>query len=302
VDTVVFDKTGTLTEGRFAVSRVAGGDDVLRYAAHAESHSTHPIAMSIRAAYGGPIDEAAVTELEEFAGYGIRARVNGTRVLAGNARLMEREGIAHAPADAAGTVVFVALDGEYAGHIVISDRVRETSAEAIRALKDLGVKQTVMLTGDSAATAQSVAGGLGIDTVYAELLPHQKVEQLEALRRSRTGKGKLVFVGDGINDAPVLALADVGIAMGGGGADAAIEAADIVLMQDDPQKLVSLIRLARRTGRIVTQNILFALGIKGAILALGALGIATMWEAVFGDVGVAVLAILNAMRAMRAPK
>lgn len=302
VDTVVFDKTGTLTEGRFTVTQVEGGDDVLRYAAHAEIHSTHPIAQSIRAAYVGSIEEATVTELEEIAGHGISALVDGVRVLAGNARLMERKHINFTPAHAVGTIVYVALDGKFAGHIVISDRVRSDSADTIRVLKRLGVKNTVMLTGDSYMAAKSVAEELGIDTFYAELLPHQKVEKLEYLSRGRTGKGKLVAVGDGINDAPVLAMADVGIAMGGGGADAAIEAADIVLMRDEPSRLVSLMRISRKTGRIVLQNILFALGVKSVILLLGALGVATMWEAVFGDVGVAVLAILNSMRAMRVPK
>jgi Cd2+/Zn2+-exporting ATPase len=302
VETMVFDKTGTLTEGRFTVSCVEGGEDVLRYAAHAESHSTHPIAQSIRAAYRGQIDEAALTELREVAGYGISAEVDGVHVLAGNAKLMTREHIDYIPADAIGTIVYVALDGKFAGYIVISDKVRSGSADAIQSLKHLGVKNAVMLTGDSQAVAENVASELGIDSYYAELLPHQKVEKLEELGRMRTSKSKLAFVGDGINDAPVLAMADVGIAMGGGGADAAIEAADIVLMQDEPEKLVSLVRISRKTGRIVMQNILFALGVKAAILLLGAMGIATMWEAVFGDVGVAVLAILNSMRAMHAPK
>jgi len=302
VDTVVFDKTGTLTEGRFTVTDVVGGDDVLRYAAHAEIHSTHPIAQSIRAAYGGSLDEIAVTELEEIPGHGISATVSGVRVLAGNAGLMERENVNYTPVRAAGTIVYVALDGRFAGHIVIADRIRPDSAETIRALKRLGVKNTVMLTGDSHAAAKSVAEELGIDAFYAELLPHQKVEKLEQLGKARTGKGKLAAVGDGINDAPVLAMADVGIAMGGAGTDAAIEAADIVLMRDEPSRLVSLIRISRKTGRIVLQNILFALGVKAVILLLGAFGVATMWEAVFGDVGVAVLAILNSMRAMRAPK
>jgi len=300
VETMVFDKTGTLTEGRFTVSHVEGGSDVLRYAAHAESHSTHPIAQSIRAAYHGQIDKAALTELKEIAGHGISARVNGVRVLAGNARLMARENINYTPANAAGTIVYIALDGQFAGYIVISDQVRSGSAEAVRALKRLGVKKIVMLTGDSRPAAENVADSLGIDEYYTDLLPHQKVEKLDELR-GRMGKGKLSFVGDGINDAPVLAMADVGIAMGGG-TDAAIEAADIVLMKDKPEKLVSLMRIARKTGRIVWQNIIFALGVKAVILLLGAMGIATMWEAVFGDVGVAVLAILNSMRAMRVPK
>ena len=230
------------------------------------------------------------------------AVVSGVRVLAGNAKLMERENIDYTPAQAAGTVVYVALDGRFAGHIVIADRIRRDSAETIRALKRMGVKNTVMLTGDSDAAARSVAIELGVDAFYAELLPHQKVEKLEQLGKARTGKGKLVAVGDGINDAPVLAMADVGIAMGGGGADAAIEAADIVLMRDEPSRLVTLVRISRKTGRIVLQNVLFSLIVKGVILLLGALGVATMWEAVFGDVGVAVLAILNSMRAMRVPK
>jgi Cd2+/Zn2+-exporting ATPase len=302
VETMVFDKTGTLTEGRFTVSHVEGGEDVLRYAAHAESHSTHPIAQSIRAAYRGQIDEAALTELKEVAGYGISAVVDGVHVLAGNAKLMKQERIDYTSTNAIGTIVYVALNGKFAGYIVISDKVRSGSADAIQSLKRLGVKNTVMLTGDSQAVAETIAAQLGIDKFYAELLPHQKVEKLEELARLRTGKNKLAFVGDGINDAPVLAMADVGIAMGGNGADAAIEAADIVLMQDEPEKLVSLVRISRKTGRIVLQNILFALGVKAAILLLGAMGIATMWEAVFGDVGVAVLAILNSMRAMRAPK
>ncbi len=301
VDTMVFDKTGTLTEGRFTVTHTEGGNEVLRLAAHAELHSNHPIAVSIRKAYGGTLEEAAVTELEEIAGHGISAKVGGISVLAGNAKLMQRFGI-EAPATAhTGSVVHVAADGAYAGYIVISDKVRADSAETLRVLKQFGVKQTVMLTGDSQATAERVAAELGIDTVYAELLPDQKVEKLEELRRGRTGKGKLAFVGDGINDAPVLALADIGVAMGGGGADAAIEAADIVLMKDEPKKLATLMRISRKTRRIVWQNILFALGVKGVILLLGAMGYATMWEAVFGDVGVAVLAILNAMRAVRVP-
>lgn len=302
VDTMVFDKTGTLTEGRFAVTHVEGGGDVLRLAAHAEIHSNHPIAVSIRKAYGGELNESAVTELEEIAGHGISAKVGGTSVLAGNAKLMRRYGIEAPAAGQPGTVAYVAADGKYAGYIVISDKVRADSAATLRALKSMGVKQTVMLTGDSRATAEKVAAELGIDTVYAELLPHQKVEKLEELRNGRTGKGRLAFVGDGINDAPVLALADVGIAMGGSGADAAIEAADIVLMKDEPKNLATLMRISRKTSRIVWQNILFALGVKGVILLLGAMGIATMWEAVFGDVGVAVLAILNSMRAVRVPK
>ncbi len=304
VEIAVFDKTGTLTQGQFTVSRIVSDDtdSLLDYAAHAESASTHPIAASIRQAYKREIDEHRITKLDEQAGFGISAVVDGRQVLAGSARLMQRESIAHPAVEEPGTVVHVAIDGKYAGYMVISDTPRPDSAAAIAALKKLGVKKTVMLTGDSRTAGEAVAAQLGIDEAYTGLLPHQKVEQLERLEKAKTGKGTLAFVGDGINDAPVLARADVGIAMGGAGSDAAIEAADVVLMTDEPGRLPAAIRIARKTRRIVMQNIAFALGVKGVILILGAMGVATMWEAVFGDVGVALIAILNAARAMRIHK
>lgn len=304
VDTAVFDKTGTLTRGVFKVTQIVSEapDTLLYYAACAESSSTHPIAVSIRQAYGGEIDVSHISELEETAGFGIRATVDSKQVLAGNSRLLEREGIGFDPCDQPGTVVYVAIDGHYAGCIVIADELRPDSAKAITALKKLGVKKTAMLTGDSQAAGEAAAHALGLDAVYTGLLPDQKVEKLELLRQQQTGKGTLAFVGDGINDAPVLAMADIGIAMGGAGSDAAIEAADVVLMTDEPYQLTTAIRIARKTRRIVWQNIVFALGVKAVILILGAFGIATMWEAVFGDVGVALLAIINAMRALRVSK
>lgn len=304
VETAVFDKTGTLTKGVFKVSRIAADDPekLLYYAAHAEHSSTHPIAVSILKAYKGEVNERLVSNLEEKAGFGISVTVDGKRVLAGNARLMENENIAFKAAQEPGTVVYISIDNQFAGYIVISDELRPDSAAAIQALKKLGVKKTVMLTGDSRAAGEAAAKQLGLDAVYTGLLPHQKVEKLEELDKQKTGKGTLIFVGDGINDAPVLARADVGIAMGGAGSDAAIEAADVVLMTDEPRRLPTAIRIARKTRRIVMQNIVFALGVKGVILILGAFGIATMWEAVFGDVGVALIAILNATRAMRPAK
>ncbi|GHV44438.1 cadmium-translocating P-type ATPase [Clostridia bacterium] len=295
IDTVVFDKTGTLTKGAFSVTEtvpVAGmtADELLRLAAHAESGSTHPIALSIQAAYGKPLNP--VSEVEETAGQGIKVRFEGRTITAGSARLLE--GVPHRLPEAPGTVVYLAVDGVYAGHIVIADTVKPDSRRAVDALKRAGVREVVMLTGDSRAAAEAIATELGLDRFYAELLPHQKVERLEELKR-----GRLVFVGDGINDAPALALADVGVAMGGVGSDAAIEAADVVLMTDEPSALAEAVRIARRTKTIVWQNVLFALGVKAAILILGALGIANMWSAVFGDVGVTVIAILNAARVMR---
>jgi Cd2+/Zn2+-exporting ATPase len=304
VDTVVFDKTGTLTKGVFSVTEIApaGGvsrDALLELAACAESGSNHPIAASIQRACGAAGLRERVAEYEELSGYGVRARVDGRMVLAGNGKLMDNEGIAFERADTVGTAVYLAVDGVFAGHIVIADEAKPDSREAIAELKALGVKKTAMLTGDSRAVGERIGRELGIDTVCAELLPQHKVEQLERLFEARSGKGKLLFVGDGINDAPVLARADVGIAMGGVGSDAAIEAADVVLMTDEPSKIADAIRISKKTRVIVMQNIVFALAVKGVILVLGALGFATMWEAVFGDVGVAVIAILNAMRAMR---
>ncbi|WP_051941034.1 heavy metal translocating P-type ATPase [Stenoxybacter acetivorans] len=300
VDTVVFDKTGTLTKGVFAVTEIVpangfAADELLGLAASAESGSNHPIAQSIMKAYGKPALGAA--DYEEAAGHGVRVKIGGRTVLAGNVKLLE--GIEFEKPETAGTVVYLAVDGVFAGHIVIADEVKPDSANAIAELKALGVRKTAMLTGDSRAVGEKIGRELGLDTVCAELLPQHKVEQLEKLFDAKTGKGKLLFVGDGINDAPVLARADIGIAMGGVGSDAAIEAADVVLMTDEPSKIADAIRISKKTRAIVMQNIVFALAVKGVILSLGALGYATMWEAVFGDVGVAVIAILNAMRAMR---
>jgi Cd2+/Zn2+-exporting ATPase len=304
IDTVVFDKTGTLTKGVFKVTRTAGANgftetELLDIAAHAESFSNHPIAVSIQKAHGQEIRPERLAGAEELPGLGIRVKVDGRRVIAGNGKLMDSENIVCLKTEAPGSVVYVAVDGVFAGYIVISDEVKPDSAQAIRDLKALGVRRTVMLTGDVKAVGEAIGGEIGLDKVYTDLLPGQKVEQVEILDREKQKNGKLAFVGDGVNDAPVLARADIGIAMGGLGADAAIEAADVVLMTDEPSKLVSAIRIARRTRTIVWQNIVFALGVKAVILVLGALGLATMWEAVFGDVGVAVIAILNAMRAMR---
>jgi Cd2+/Zn2+-exporting ATPase len=304
VDTVVFDKTGTLTRGVFRVTGIAGAggfgnDELLRYAAIAESNSSHPIAVSIQKAYGQKIPAGSIAGYEEIAGQGLRVVSGGKTVLAGNSVLLENAGIRCNRPDAEGTVVYLAVDGVFAGHIVISDEIKPDSRQAVAALKALGVKRTVMLTGDTGTAAEKTGAETGVDLVYAELLPHQKVEKLEELARSGTGKGRLVFVGDGINDAPALARSDVGIAMGGVGSDAAIEAADVVLMTDEPSKIADAISIAQKTRGIVWQNIVFALGVKAVILVLGAMGIATMWAAVFGDVGVALIAVLNAMRALR---
>jgi Cd2+/Zn2+-exporting ATPase len=304
VDTVIFDKTGTLTKGIFKVTQIKpvngwSKEELLSFAAHAESGSNHPIAVSIKKAYGQDTDNEKISEYEELAGQGVRIRLEGKAVLAGNGKLLDSEHIGYTKPDTAGTVIYLALDGVYAGYFVISDEVKPDSQRAVKALKAFGVSNIAMLTGDSKIVGEQIAREIGLDTVYAELLPHQKVEQLEALEKGKAAKGKLVFVGDGINDAPVLARADVGIAMGGVGSDAAIEAADVVLMTDEPSKIVTAIRIAKRTRSIVWQNIIFALGVKAVILVLGAAGSATMWEAVFGDVGVAVIAILNAMRALR---
>ncbi|XOQ47937.1 MAG: Cadmium, zinc and cobalt-transporting ATPase [Eubacteriales bacterium] len=304
VDTVVFDKTGTLTKGNFKVTKIQPEEgwsegDILYYAAHAELHSSHPIAVSIREAYQKEPDASQLAEYEEIPGKGIRVKVNGKTVLAGNSRLMDAENIRHPASGAAGTAVYLAVDGAFAGLIMINDEVKPDSARAIWELKAAGVRRTVMLTGDSKKSGEEAARELGLDEVYTELLPQQKVEQMEKLCGQAAKGGKLVFVGDGINDAPVLARADVGVAMGGLGSDAAIEAADVVLMTDEPSKLVTAIRIAKKTRRIVWQNIVFALGVKLLILVLAAFGIATMWAAVFGDVGVAILAVLNAIRASR---
>ncbi|MDR1319578.1 MAG: cadmium-translocating P-type ATPase, partial [Treponema sp.] len=314
-DTVVFDKTGTLTRGIFSVTgivpaagREAGSGlteaELLYYAAAAESGSNHPIAQSIVRHYGGEVDGRDLQSCEEIAGKGIRVQVKGRTVLAGNSRLMTDNGIDRGADDAAGSslpagsVVHIALDGAYAGYLVISDELKNDSRQAVADLKKSGIRRIVMLTGDNRAAADRIGAELGLDEVYAELLPQGKVERLEELERASRG-GKLIFVGDGINDAPVLARSDIGIAMGGVGSDAAIEAADIVLMTDEPSRIVSALAIARRTRLIVWQNIIFALGVKAVILVLGALGLATMWEAVFGDVGVALIAVCNAMRTLR---
>ena len=299
LETVVFDKTGTLTEGVFEVTAVhpekMDKTELLHLAAHVERHSTHPIAMALRNAYPDEQDNCTVEDVQETAGHGIIASVNGHSVAVGNDKLMTKLGAAWHPCHHEGTIVHVAVDGEYAGHIVISDRIKEDAAEAVSALKKLGVGRTVMLTGDGVAVAEAVAGKIGLDEYHANLLPAGKVEKVESL----LGNGRLAFVGDGINDAPVLTRADVGIAMGALGSDAAIEAADVVLMDDKPSKVVDAVRLARRTVRIARENIIFAIGIKVLVLILATFGLATMWMAVFADVGVTVLAVLNAMRALR---
>ncbi len=301
LDTAVFDKTGTLTQGRFSVTAVhpvgISRKELLYYASRAESISNHPVALAIRSAAG---EHGAPKSAEEIAGCGISAVVDGHRVLAGNQRLMERESVSYPACEESGTVVYVALDGVFCGSILVSDAVKPDAAEMVRRLRDLRVSRIVMLTGDSARTAEEVASQLGIDEVYSQLLPQDKVTCLERILDEKSSKGAVSFTGDGINDAPVLARADVGIAMGALGSDAAIEAADVVIMDDQPAKLADAVQIARRTRRIVWQNIVFILSVKAIMLILGAVGLATMWMAVFADVGVAVLAILNAARAMRA--
>jgi len=303
--TVVFDKTGTLTRGVFRVTRIVpyngfSEGELLSLAAHAEAFSTHPIARSIREAYGREIPREAVGEYREIAGHGISATVGGKRVLAGNDRLLHREGIAHEVCDLEGTGLHVAVDGTFAGYILISDELKPDAREAIARLKELGVRKTVMLTGDEESVAGRVAESLGLDACYAGLLPEDKVEKVEELQAALPDRRrhKLAFVGDGLNDAPVIAGADVGIALGGLGRDAAVEAADVVLMEDAPSKLVVAVQIARRTARIVRQNVALSLGVKALFVALGAFGLAGIWEAVFADVGVALLAVFNATRAL----
>ena len=308
---VVFDKTGTLTKGVFEVTQVSPSESfreqwgdgashkLLEYAAYAESYSSHPISKSLKAAYGAEIDNGRVSGVEEIGGHGVQAQVDGKTVAAGNEKLMKALGISEKRNPGVGTVVHVAVDGIYAGCILIADVVKEEAQGAIAALKKAGVRKTVMLTGDSRAVAEQVAAQLGLDEVRAELLPGDKVAEVERLLQEKSGKEKLVFVGDGINDAPVLSRADIGIAMGALGSDAAIEAADIVLMDDNPQKLAVAIRISRKCLRIVYENIIFALAVKGICLILGALGIANMWIAIFADVGVMVLAVLNAIRCLK---
>ena len=301
--TVVFDKTGTLTKGVFNVTAIhpeqCSEAELLEMAAYAESYSDHPISRSLKEAYAEEIDALRVSQVEEISGRGVHATIDGKRVCVGNDKLMENIGVSWHPCHRVGTTVHVAIDGVYAGHIVISDEIKQDAAKAIRQLKAEGVEKTVMLTGDAKAVGESVAKELGLDEVYTQLLPADKVEKVEQLLNHRQGNGKLAFVGDGINDAPVLSRADLGIAMGAMGSDAAIEAADVVLMDDQPSKIATAIRIAKKTLGIVKQNIVFALAIKGLFLIMGAFGVANMWEAVFADVGVAIIAILNAMRALK---
>jgi len=305
--TVVFDKTGTLTKGEFKVAEIhsVDGDEkkqsmVLELAALAESYSDHPISRSIRDAWGKKLDQSRVSDAEEISGHGVKVKIDGKTVLAGNGKLMDKEGISYTECASVGTVVYVEEEGKFLGSIVIADGIKDGVKDAIRSLKRAGVSKTVMLTGDKRNVAEAVAKEIGLDEVHAELLPGDKVDRVEALLKALPEGRKLAFVGDGINDAPVLSRADVGIAMGSMGSDAAIEAADVVLMDDDPRKIADIVRISRKTMGIVMQNIVFALGVKFVVLAMGAFGVANMWEAVFADVGVSVIAILNAMRALRA--
>ncbi len=303
VKTIVFDKTGTLTKGTFTVTAVhpetITEEELLHMASHVERYSTHPIAQSLRDAYPNEKDDCSVTDIEEIPGHGIRAIINGKTVCVGNSKMMESIGAKYKPCDHLGTIIHVAINGEYEGHIVISDTIKDHSKEAITALKQHGIRKTVMLTGDAKAVADKVGGDLGIDEIRSELLPQDKVSEVEKLlSEKRSDKERLAFVGDGINDAPVLSRADIGIAMGAMGSDAAIEAADVVLMDDNPYKIVTAIRISKKCLRIVKENIWLAIGVKVLVLLLGALGIANMWAAVFADVGVCVIAVLNAIRCM----
>ena len=303
VKTIVFDKTGTLTKGTFTVTAVhpetITEEELLHMASHVERYSTHPIAQSLRDAYPNEKDDCSVTDIEEIPGHGIRAIINGKTVCVGNSNMMESIGVKYKPCDHLGTIIHVAINGEYEGHIVISDTIKDHSKEAITALKQHGIRKTVMLTGDAKAVADRVGGDLGIDEIRSELLPQDKVSEVEKLlSEKRSDKERLAFVGDGINDAPVLSRADIGIAMGAMGSDAAIEAADVVLMDDNPYKIVTAIRISKKCLRIVKENIWLAIGVKVLVLLLGALGIADMWAAIFADVGVCVIAVLNAIRCM----
>ena len=301
-ETVIFDKTGTLTKGVFDVQEIVAQamepEELLELAALAESHSNHPISLSVQRAYGKMIDTEKVTDVKEIAGLGVQAVITGKVVLAGNAKLMKEHGVVYEEPLTAGTIVHIASAGNYAGYIVIADKLKPDAAKTIKLLRSEGIKQTVMLTGDQKSVGELVAKKLGINHVYTELLPADKVRKLEEIMLGRSRNGKVAFVGDGVNDAPVLARADIGIAMGGLGSDAAIEAADVVVMTDEPAKIVTAIKIAKRTVRIAKQNIVFALSVKAAVLVLGALGLANMWAAVFADVGVSVLAILNAIRVL----
>lgn len=304
VDTVVFDKTGTLTKGVFNVTKINPEEgfesgELLKYAAHGEFYSNHPIAISIRNAYEFMVNGEDISDYSEIPGHGVKVKVEDKQILIGNEGFMKDNGITISNTSTFGTVVYLAIDYVYAGNIVIADEVKEDSKEAVEKLKKSGVKRVVMLTGDNKNTANAIGNSLGIKEVYSELLPHQKVEKLEEIQAESSQRGRVIFVGDGVNDAPVLARADIGVAMGGLGSDAAIEAADVVLMTDEPSKLVEAIKIAGRTKKIVWQNIIFSLGVKVCFLTLGALGIASMWQAVFADVGVALIAVLNSIRAIR---
>lgn len=300
---VVFDKTGTLTKGVFEVQKIApegiSKEELLEVTAYSEHYSNHPIALSVKNAYGKEIDEEKIIDTNEIPGFGIIAKVENKEVLVGNEKLMNENKISFSKCDSVGTILYVAIDKKYVGYIVIADKIKDDSKDAIKLLKKNNIKQTVMLTGDRKNVGEGVAKELGIDKVYTELLPDGKVEKVEELLNTKRQKGKLVFVGDGINDAPVLAISDIGVAMGGLGSDAAIEAADVVIMTDEPSKLVDAIKLSKRTMRIVKENIIFAIFVKVLVLVLSALGVATMWEAVFADVGVSIIAIINALRALR---
>ena len=303
---IVFDKTGTLTEGIFEVQKVNAKDidenDLIETAAYAECYSNHPISISVKRAYGKQIDKSKIKSTEELSGRGIVAIINEKTVLVGNEKLLNENNIEFEKNNDIGTILYVAIDKKYVGNIVIADKIKEDAKDSIMSLKKSNIKQAVMLTGDRKAVGENVAGILGIDKVYTELLPDGKVEKVEELLKEKSEKGKLAFVGDGINDAPVLALADIGIAMGGLGADSAIEAADIVLMTDEPSKIVDTIKLSKKTMKIVKENIIFAISIKVLVLILSAIGISTMWEAVFADVGVSIIAILNALRVLNVKK
>ena len=303
VEIVVFDKTGTLTKGIFEVQKIEtkgfSKDELLKLAAYAESYSNHPISVSLKKAYGKEIDQKLISKSEEISGHGVRSVVNGKEVLVGNDKLMKQNNIDYAVCNDVGTILYVAVDGKFAGYILIADEIKEDAKEIIRKLKANNIQKIVMLTGDKKEVGESIAKELGIDIVYSELLPDQKVEKVEELMNEKSKSGKLVFVGDGINDAPVLAISDIGIAMGALGSDAAIEAADIVIMTDEPSKIDNAIKISKKTMRIVKQNIVFAIFVKVLVLLLTAIGLGTMWEAVFADVGVLVLAIINALRALR---
>lgn len=306
-EVVVFDKTGTLTKGTFHVKEIRNNNkyseqELIKLAAYVESYSNHPIALALKNAYGSEIDNNIIQDVEEIAGHGVKANIDGQVVYAGNGKLMKKLNLSHEDITIAGTLVHIAINDEYAGCIIIDDEIKEDSKLAIDTLKKAGVKKLVMLTGDSKLSGEAVAKELGIDEVYAELLPGDKVDKVEELFKKKSESGKLVFVGDGINDAPVLARADIGIAMGGLGSDAAIEAADVVILTDEPSKIAKAMQISKKTLKIVKQNIIFAIGIKVLVLILAAFGIASMWAAVFADVGVSVIAILNAMRALKAGK